>query len=158
MTKKYDGYSKEAVEWLNEADSASFEATVPLYDKVIKSFPDPPYAYARRGLAKYKNGDYLGAIADFDEAVYRKPKASDTIWQRAIAKWEIDDYSGAVNDFKKYNDIKPDDDEASYWMGAIYESNEEYELALECYKRACEIDKSYKDAKKLVEYLQRKLK
>ena len=67
-SKMYDGYSENAIDKLRNADNLKFCDCIPLYDEVIRLFPEPPYAYAKRGYAKYKTGNFVEAINDFDEA------------------------------------------------------------------------------------------
>lgn len=150
---KYNGYSIEAIDLLKEADEMDYLASLALYDKVISLFPEPPYAYARRGFARHKTGDFSGAIADFDEAIKRKPNAANTIWQRGIAKWKINDHFAALNDFNLYLKIKPGDPEAYFWMARIYESMGEYESAIDHYKRALDLDITYTEAEERLEKL-----
>ena len=76
----------------------------------------------------------------------RRPKAANTIWQRAIAKWKLNEYTPALNDFKLYLKIKPQDEEAYFWMGQICESMGNNSLAIDYYNQALLIDNTYEDA------------
>ncbi|MEM0515682.1 tetratricopeptide repeat protein [Pseudoalteromonas sp. YIC-827] len=145
-SKMYAGYSDEAVLLLQKANELDYVDAVKLYDKVISSFPEPAYAYAKRGYAYHKLEAFEQAIDDFDVAIDKNPKAKNTIWQRGISKWDLGLLKEAIEDLEKYSKLKPDDPEAFYWMGEIAEEMDELELSSSYFESALRIDSGYEQA------------
>ena len=57
--------------------------------------------YFNRGLDKYNDGDYYGAISDLSKAIEINPRKHKAYYNRGLAKKTIKDYSGAISDYKK---------------------------------------------------------
>ena len=140
---KVEGYSDEAVGLLNRANELDYADAVKLYDKVINGFPEPAYAYAKRGYAHHQLKAYEQAINDFNIAIQKKPTAKNTIWQRGISKWDFGMLEEAIEDLEQYSKLEPDDPEAFYWMGEIAEEMNELDLSLRCFESALNIDAGY---------------
>jgi tetratricopeptide (TPR) repeat protein len=69
--------------------------------------------YYSRGLVKYKNGDYTGAVLDFDNALKRDPNYSLAFKARGDAKSELgNEYESAMSDYDKAIEINPNYEEA----------------------------------------------
>jgi tetratricopeptide (TPR) repeat protein len=58
-------------------------------------------AYANRGVARYRKGDFAGAKQDFDEALRIRPSLAQAYLNRAAAKHELGDTTGALADVDK---------------------------------------------------------
>ncbi len=56
-------------------------------------------AYFNRGLAKYYQEDYTGAIADYTKAIEIDPKLAAAYYNRGAAKARLKDYTGAIADY-----------------------------------------------------------
>ena len=63
--------------------------------------------YYVRGNIKFKQGDYVGAITDFDEAIQLKPDYAEAYNNRGLAKHELGDHAAALVDFDKAIQLKP---------------------------------------------------
>src|SRR6476469_3028605 len=63
--------------------------------------PFTAYAYTNRGVARYRKGDYDGAIRDFDAALRIKPGLAFAYLNRAAARRELGDLQGALADLNK---------------------------------------------------------
>lgn len=72
-------------------------------------------AYLNRGIAFTRRGEYDPAIADFDEALARKPKTAEIFFNRAKAWHGKRDFWRAVNDYDRA--IMIDDSEPRYYNG-----------------------------------------
>lgn len=95
------------------------------------------YPYLERAQARYANGDYKGASADYSRALgYDKNNVE--IWiGRGLAKEKLDDLEGAFSDYTKAIDIK--EDHAKAWinrgnlllkMDRFADAIEDYNVAL----------------------------
>lgn len=57
--------------------------------------------YYWSGKAKYRSGDYRGAIREYNEAVKLAPKSARIYGSRAAAKRKAGDLNGALEDARK---------------------------------------------------------
>ena len=62
--------------------------------------------FYKRGNAKYRAGDYMGAIADLSKAIEILPKYTKAYLRRGNAKFAIRDYRGAIADFNKAIEVR----------------------------------------------------
>lgn len=85
--------------------------SITVWSDVISKYPDLRWAWNKRGLAKKEQGDYQGAIADYNRAIEIKPY-SPAYTNRGVAKGMLGDFRGAVADFDKAINIKPYDHDA----------------------------------------------
>lgn len=69
------------------------------------------------GDAKFKKGDYAGAVADYTLAINLEP-GPDAYYKRAVAKQELQDYYGATNDYKAI--ISSDKKTDFAYIGDVY--------------------------------------
>lgn len=79
-----------------------------------------------RGMTKFRNQVYLGAIEDFTKSIELEPKDASILYFRGLAKKNIRDYIGAINDFDKVIEIDPnhknayaDRDSAKNWLKSL---------------------------------------
>ena len=59
------------------------------------------------GNVKFKQGDYVGAIADYDKAIQLKPDYAEAYNNRGLAKHELGEHTRALVDFDKAIQLKP---------------------------------------------------
>ena len=64
-----------------------------------------PRLYLKRGLARCRRGDYDRAIADFHEAIVRKPDGGEAYYNRALAWYAKRCYNEAWADVKRYREL-----------------------------------------------------
>ena len=60
--------------------------------------------YSNRGYEKMEEGDYYGAIADFNKLIKQYPYYSEihiTYHNRGVSKESINDFSGALKDYEE---------------------------------------------------------
>jgi tetratricopeptide (TPR) repeat protein len=57
--------------------------------------------YNDEGIKKYKNGDYNGAILNYNKSIELDPNYSIAIYNRGLSKYELEDYLEAIKDFDK---------------------------------------------------------
>ena len=71
---------------------------------------DNPIVYYRRGLALYKNRDYLAAIKDLQESLLHKPGKNiqaDIYYHIGIAHSNLEEFSNALDPLSKAIEIDP---------------------------------------------------
>ena len=103
--------------------------------------------FANRGYAKFQNGDYQGALADFNKAIEINPQDAFAYNNRGIAKKEAGDFQGAIADFNKALAINPQDAYIYFdnRAGAKIELGD-YQGAISDTSKTIEIDPKYKNA------------
>ena len=74
-----------------------YNATTPqekihYYNKSIELYSGETWAFNNRGYAKFKLGDFQGAIADYNNAIQLDPQNAIVLKNRADAKMSIRDY------------------------------------------------------------------
>ena len=101
--------------------------------------------FIKSGKAKFDEGDYRGAIADYDRAIELKPDYADAYYNRRISKSALGDYYGAIADYSRAIELKPDFAEAYYNRANAKSELGDYEGAKADRKRAIELDPELKD-------------
>jgi protein O-mannosyl-transferase len=87
-----------------------WENSITLYDDIIEKYPNVILAYSNRGSAKITQGDYAGAIADFNMAIERDPYYVPAYNNRGLAYRKMGEYEKALNDYNIAIRISPKTD------------------------------------------------
>src|SRR5262245_18832067 len=87
-----------ADEWKNKT---GFGGAASNFDNVKVLDPLTALAYANRGLARYRLGDYEGAIADCNRALAINPRLSDGYNTCGITRLAQKDYDAALVDLER---------------------------------------------------------
>ena len=66
------------------------------------------------GLELYKQGDYQGAIADYNKALEINPQNALNYLNRGIARELVNDLQGACDDWRKAGDLG--DERSAEWV------------------------------------------
>ena len=89
------------------------------------------------GNAKYKLGNYVGAIADYTKAIRLKPNYATAYNNRGLAKFRLERYIAAVVDFDIAIRLKPDyvdaynnRGSAKYRLGQHFDAISDYDIAI----------------------------
>jgi protein O-mannosyl-transferase len=78
------------------------------WNDIIKKHPqNVPLGYNNRGVTKYTQKDYLGAIADFTNAIHQHPQLKDAYNFRALSRFAINNFADAIRDFDSTLMIDP---------------------------------------------------
>ena len=64
--------------------------------------------YLRWGNAKFNQGDYMGAIADYTKAIHLRPNLFEAYYNRGSAKDNLGQHFAAISDFDIAIRLKPD--------------------------------------------------
>ncbi len=84
---------------LNQSKSAT-----PLLEQEQSISAETYYVW---GNVKFKQGDYVGAIADYDKAIQLKPDYAEAYNNRGLAKHEFGEHAAALVDFDEAIQLKP---------------------------------------------------
>jgi tetratricopeptide (TPR) repeat protein/Zn-dependent protease len=112
---------------------------VPIGLKKIATLKSAPaIAYNQQGLAKLANGNYAGAISNFDQAIASQPRDGVIFINRGCAKYAKGDFDGAVSDLNQGITFKGGDHLGYYFRGLakaakgdFREAIADYDLALQ---------------------------
>ena len=104
-------------------------------------------AHKARGNIYFANGDYDGAIADYDMAIKLRPKDAEAYVKRGTAYASMDDYGRAIADFGSAIRLRPN--RASFYTmrGHAYEKTGDKNQAIADYRKALQIDPSLQAVK-----------
>ena len=63
--------------------------------------------YYDRGVIKFEQGDYSGALKDFNKLIELNPNNAIAYYSRGVAKGKLGDYRGAIQDYNKAIELNP---------------------------------------------------
>jgi len=141
---------------LSPEDEAFYRELVLQHSRILLLDPSDADAYAERGSAKLRLGQYQGAVRDFNEALQRKPGNAMAHCSRAYAKWlassQGGEARGAAEDYARAQQtpqkatLQPVQKPAAYvyyLRGEQYQYAREYDLALSDYNKAILLNSEY---------------
>ena len=99
------------------------------YDKALRFNPDLIEVYARRGLAKTRVGNMVGALMDLNKAIAINPHDTIAYNNRAATKGALGDIHGMLADLNKAIQLNP-----NYLLGFLNRGQAKCDLA------KCEIE------------------
>lgn len=92
----------------------AWKDSMTLFTDVIMKNPMVEQAYNNRANAKQQNGDYKGAMEDYNKSISINPKLPISYSNRGITRANMNDLKNALSDLNKAIELKPDYDEAYY--------------------------------------------
>ena len=119
-------------------DSASIRDVI-LFPHLKKHERDAE-THFKWGNDKFMQGDYHGAIADYDRAIELNPNYAEACFSRGVAKFIQRDYRGAIADCDRAIELKPDYVAAYYNRGGAKSALDDERGAKEDYDLAIELD------------------
>jgi len=98
----------------NGAFSAGrYDEAIGLYSQAIEFDPNlldlHLTLYTNRATAKFKKGDYAGAIADCDAALGINGRHLKAVLRRAACRLELEQYNEAIADYEEAQQLEPND-------------------------------------------------
>jgi len=119
-------------------------------NKTVEQTPTHFGVYLDRADAKYKSGDYKGAIEDYDKAIELtkgfKSNMSDYLVKRASANERLERYSDAIADYDKAIERNPENQSAYFNRALVKNSLKDYTGAIADYSKVIELDPKNADA------------
>jgi tetratricopeptide (TPR) repeat protein len=97
--------------------------------------------YIEIGRQDLKEGDFIKALADFNQAVYMQPTSYEAYFLRGISKYSLGDYVGAEYDFTMSIEFDPYYSESYHYRAIVRSQQYNFGGALEDFELAIERDK-----------------
>jgi tetratricopeptide (TPR) repeat protein len=111
-----------------------------------------PEAYFTRGVALLETGDTSSAILDFQTTISQDQQNYDAYMELGeIYSTRKDNL--AVDYLKDALKIKPNNKEALYFLGMVYQENSQYDNAIQTYLTLQKTDSSFKNAPYNIGYI-----
>lgn len=107
-----------------------------LLDKAVENSPHRSYSYVERGYYRLEQGDYTGALSDYNKALELDPDAPESWLNRGLAREKLDDLTGAYNDFTRAIALAPQMEKAWLCRANILTKQKRLDEALEDYSVA----------------------
>ena len=120
--------------------------TITLLNDSIKNQPGVPFTYSNRGIAKYKEKDYDGALADFEKTISLDPGFTLAYYRRGIIRNIRGDRKGAMADFNRAIAYVPGFADAYYNRGLVEREMKDYPGALADFTRTIQLNAYHVDA------------
>lgn len=102
--------------------------------------PQDIYDYFIRASQKYKQGDFYGALHDFNKVIELDPYLSNAYYNRSLTKIQLEDFEGAIKDCNTVIDLDKNNSLAYSNRCYIKNSLGDYEGAIQDCNIAIEID------------------
>ncbi|MBK5279095.1 MAG: tetratricopeptide repeat protein [Bacteroidia bacterium] len=109
----------------------------------IEQNPRLPYPHAQLAYHKFNNGDYKGALAEYNRAIALDSTDLDYLVNRGIVKEKLNDYEGSLGDFTNAISLKPDFERAWFNRGNVLTKLDRLAEAVEDYTLAIFYDPNY---------------
>ncbi|WP_345269000.1 tetratricopeptide repeat protein [Nibrella viscosa] len=84
-----------------QLNKQEYREAIRFYTEAINKKPDFADAYNNRGLAKYRNGDLPGALADYDKAIDIDPNFEAAYLNRADVRNDLNDAQNSLADLQR---------------------------------------------------------
>lgn len=108
---------------------------------------DPsPIDYKARGVARYHQRDYQGAIADFTKIITHEPDNVAAYMNRGAGHYQLQNYENAIKDWSQVVNMNPNDANASYQLGLGFMKQQEYNEAILNFNQALLVNPQLADA------------
>ncbi|MCK5538732.1 MAG: tetratricopeptide repeat protein [Bacteroidales bacterium] len=109
------------------------------YKKCIAEKPDYYLVYNNRGKVYFEQNSYDKALADYSKCVDLNSQYYSAYLNRGILYFQQGNYIEALNDFYSVNEYDPENEYAIYDIALAHEALENYDDAIEMYKKYIEI-------------------
>ncbi|MBE9208407.1 hypothetical protein IQ244_18095 [Nostoc sp. LEGE 06077] len=95
--------------------SNSLENQLQQWDDIIRSQPNNPKAYIRRGMVKFQLAKIDESIQDFDTAENIEPRLKPYLWQRGLSYYYAERFAEGAQQFEIDLTVNANDVEETVW-------------------------------------------
>jgi lipoprotein NlpI len=85
------------------------------YNALIGLFPENPRNYITRGMVRFKLGQVMASIEDFDRAEQLDPRLTPYLWQRGLSYYYVDRFEEGAKQFEIDLTVNSHDAEETLW-------------------------------------------
>ncbi len=151
IKQEYKKDLREDLERLDVNESSLFRGDIYGFAQVESAESSLPQEldasyYLIQGNKSFQQGEYEDAIANYDQAIQREPKAARAYNNRGVAKHNLGRYADAIADYNKTIELKPGLASPYNNLGTARRGLREYVDAIAAYNKAIELDKDYAEA------------
>lgn len=100
-------------------------------------------ALLRKGYEKYREGEYEGAIAAYDESIRLDAKNADAFNERGLAQYGLKDYQAALADYDQALKLDSRHSDAYGNRGLAKHALQDYQAAVKDYNQAIRLNSQY---------------
>jgi tetratricopeptide (TPR) repeat protein len=119
---------------------------VTLWNDTVNKSPHKARPYNNRGYAYYAQGNFSGAIADYNKAIQINPNFADAYNNLGITKHEQGKLDQAISDYNKAIQINPNFADAYNNLGITKYAQGNLAGAIADYNKAIQINPNFADA------------
>ncbi len=95
-------FAQTAKEWFDKAlNEKNLQKKIEYNTKAIELDPNYAYAYSNRGYAKNLQGDYMGALEDYNQAILLNPKNAIAYNGRGVSNKNLGNYKEAIANYNE---------------------------------------------------------
>lgn len=117
-----------------------WEDGISLWSNALRYYPHAAIAYANRGVAYFRKGDYDQTISECGRAIKLKPRDSCSYLNRASAYYNKGNYDAAFLDYKKAAVIDPKYSHyPDFVMASAYLNSGKPDMAIEGYTKVIDM-------------------
>ena len=91
------------------------ERAIELATQALARDPDASEALYLRGRERFRRGQFLGSLADFDRLIKVRPGRAPSLWERGISCYYAGRYDDGVKQFSAYQGFDDSDVENAVW-------------------------------------------
>jgi len=111
-----------------------------------QSNPTDANGYFSQGIAFEQQGDYHGALANYDQAIKLNPNFANAYIGRGNAYYNLGEKQKAIDDYNQAIKLNPNYAKAYFARGIAYSKLGEKQKVIDDYNQAIKLDPNYVDA------------
>ncbi|MDX2129863.1 MAG: tetratricopeptide repeat protein [Chloroherpetonaceae bacterium] len=124
-------------------DRNAFQEAIQVYSETLLRDSSVVEAYLKRGFAKQRIMDSLGALEDFNQAIRLKPESADGYFYRGVFYLERASYFASLADFVRASKHQPNNPNIWYYQGFLNALIGDHSIAIENFKKTISLSPDF---------------
>jgi tetratricopeptide (TPR) repeat protein len=124
------------------------KASMAIYDDLAERHPENPRIFSARARCRYHNGDFPGALVDYERAIALFPEAPAAIYMRGRTKRQLGDLDGALADYAQVMEMEGPQADTCNEIAELLEERGDFAGAKVSYEAALAKDPHWPEAQK----------